>query len=186
MRLTRSDKDAFVRAVMQDIPQINYSEQARAMVLEDSIAQLPPKVQAIARDKQLSQYLETSTHHRYAFGSSTVYTARGHHYTPMPATQEKLEAITKLSEEQEDRLKEARNKLAGAILPCATLKTALERLPEFEKYLPKQQEKSVYLPSIANLCADLITLGWPKGEAPPAKAEKPKKVKTGAGTVVAL
>lgn len=185
MRLTKSDKDAFITAVVQDIPKVDYLEQIRAIVVEDSINRLPEKVQAIARDKTLSHFLETTS---YWTGNNSilVYRARGTHYSPSKAAQAKINDLTKLSNEQETRLGDARAKLRGAIEPCTTLKVALERLPEFEQYLPKQQEKTVYLPSIANLCADLATLGWPKDKAAPVKAEKVKKVKTGAGTVIAV
>lgn len=186
MRLTKSDKDAFILAVVQDIPKIDYQEQVRALIYEDSIAQLPEKVQAIARDKTLSHYLETSSYWRTSFGSIRVFEPRGGSYNPTKDVQAKLDKLNELHNQQEKRLDDARAKLRGAIEPCTTLKIALERLPEFEKYLPKQQEKSVYLPSIANLCADLATLGWPKDQATPAKAEKLKKVKTGAGTVIAV
>jgi hypothetical protein len=186
MRLTKSDKDAFVLAVVQDIPKIDYQEQVRALVYEDSIAQLPAKVQPIARDKALSHYLETGSYWRTSFGSIRVFEARGTSFTLSKEVQAKVEKLCELHNEQEKRLDEARAKLRGAIEPCTTLKIALERLPEFEQYLPKQQEKTVYLPSIANLCADLSKLGWPKDKAAPVKAEKPAKVKTGAGTVIAV
>lgn len=186
MRLTKSDKDAFVLAVVQDIPKIDYQEQVRALVYEDSIAQLPAKVQPIARDKTLSHYLETSSWWRDGFGSIRVYRPLGGSFSLSKEAQAKVDKLTELHNEQKKRIDEARSKLRGAIEPCTTLKIALERLPEFESYLPKQQEKTIYLPSIANLCADLSKLGWPKDKAAPAKAEKPTKVKTGAGTVVAL
>lgn len=45
---------------------------------------------------------------------------------------------------------------------CKTLKQARERLPEFEKYPPKDVEKSpTMLPALANLVADLTKVGWP-------------------------
>lgn len=186
MRLTKSDKDAFVLAVVQDIPKIDYQEQVRTLVYEDSIAQLPAKVQAIARDKTLSHYLETGAYWRTSFGSIRVFEARGTSFALSKETQAKIDKLNELHIEQEERLSQARAKLRGAIEPCTTLKIALERLPEFETYLPKQQEKSIYLPSIANLCADLSKLGWPKDKAAPVKAAKPAKVKTGAGTVIAV
>jgi hypothetical protein len=127
-------------------------------------------VQAVARDKTLCHYLETSSYWRSAFGSIRVYEPRGGSYTPTKDVQEKLDKLNELHNEQEARLAEAKAKLRGAIEPCTTLKIALERLPEFEQYLPKQQEKTVYLPSIANLCADLATLGWPKDKKTAAQA----------------
>lgn len=170
MRLTKSDKDAFVTAVVQDIPQIDYKEQVRALIYEDSIAQLPVKLQPIARDKTLSHYLETGTYWRTSFGSIRVFEPRGGNFTPSKEVQRKADELCTLHSEQETRLTEARGKLRGAIEACTTLKSALERLPEFETYLPKQREKTTYLPAIANLCADLATLGWPKDkQLTPAK-----------------
>lgn len=186
MRLTKSDKDAFVLAVVQDIPKIDYQEQVRTLIYEDSIAQLPAKVQVIARDKALSHYLVTGSYWRTSFGSIRVFGASGGNFMPSKEVQAKVDKLNELHNEQEKRLDEARAKLRGAIEPCTTLKVALERLPEFETYLPKQQEKTVYLPSIANLCADLSKLGWPKDKAAPVKAAKPAKVKTGTGTVIAV
>lgn len=88
MRLTKSDKEAFVRAVMDDVPMVDYDEHRHSALLCQRV------------------FAET----------------------------------------------------------CSTLKTAKERLPEFEKYLPTERGTTgtINLP-VANTVADLINAGWPKG-----------------------
>jgi hypothetical protein len=167
MKLTRTDKDAFVSAVIQDIPKIDYEEQYRVLVVEDSIACLPEKVQAIARDKSLKHFISTTTHwHRGNMPTVTVFTGRGGSYTPSSEVAPKLAEIARLHREQEERLNLMRQSLNASISACTTLKMALERLPEFAKYLPEQREKAVHLPAIANLVADLTKMGWPKDKQP--------------------
>ena len=186
MKLTRTDKDAFISAVIQDIPKVDYQEQYRALLQEDAIAQLPAKIQAIARDKELRHFLRTGViWGRGNMSSVAVYEGHGTNFKPTPAVSEKVDQLIQLRREQGQRLEDMRLKLNAAIAPCATLKMALERLPEFAKYLPEAREKSVYLPSIANLVADLSTLGWPKDQAK-ATTVKEAPVATGPGTVIAV
>lgn len=62
------------------------------------------------------------------------------------------------------------SKLNAIIGGCTTLKQAMERLPEFVKYLPQERGGKVIstLPAIANVVADLTAAGWPKDK--PLKA----------------
>jgi hypothetical protein len=165
MKLTRADKDAFTSAVVQDIPKIDYEEQYRKLVYEDAISQLPEKIQAIAKDVSLNRFLATRiVWGRGSLGTISVFAAResGEYKPSSTEVASKINALVRASREQEDRLVETQRKVRGAIEPCTTLKMALERLPEFAKYLPEPRAKSVNLPAIANLVADLSTLGWPK------------------------
>lgn len=165
MKLTKTDKVAFVSAVIQDVPKIDYQEQYRNLVLEDSIAQLPEKIQAIARDKDLRHFIRTDSYWRSGMGGVTAFVGRGNSYDVSVALAPKIAEVIHLHREQADRLDAIRSKVGAAIEPCTTLKMALERLPEFAKYLPEEREKSVNLPAIANLVADLSVLGWPKDKA---------------------
>ena len=63
------------------------------------------------------------------------------------------------------RLKDLRDKLTGAINACTTRKQAAEAIPEFEKYLPADEPKALRsLPALANVAADFVKAGWPKGQ----------------------
>jgi hypothetical protein len=186
MKLTKYDRQAFVKAVMADIPQIDYREQARKLIYEDSIEQLPKNLQEPARDPKSKDLIHNSTYYIPEFANS--FFVFGHRYSSFkPSTKiaKKLEELEALHAEQQAKLNAVEGKLTASIEACTTLKTAKERLPEFEKYLPidRTPEKGAYLPAVANLVADLSTLGWPKGEKK-VEAKTAKKVK--AGDVIAL
>lgn len=189
MKLTKYDRQAFVKAVMADIPMEDYREQARALILEDSIQALPKKLQDAARDPACKDYLETGSCYRQAFaGSFTVYDKRWNgRYTPSATAMQKLTELETLHRAQEKKLDDVEAKLTASIEACSTLKVAKERLPEFEKYLPQDRtpEKGTYLPAVANLVADLATLGWPKDKVAP-KEESKRGKKTDKAAVIAL
>jgi len=172
-RLTKYQRQAFVTAVMHDVPTVNYEEQAHKLVKDAAIAILPPQIQAIAADKKLCHYLDTTSHwfgyHKGNFGSVTVYGGHNGNYMTKEV-EEKLDAIVQLSQAQDERLNDMQAKLKGAIESCTTDKMARERLPEFIKYLPEPEVKSQYLPAISNIVADLVTLGWPKDGSAVANA----------------
>jgi hypothetical protein len=164
-RLTKYQREAFVEAVMQDVPTIDYEKQAHDLVKNAALAILPPQVRAIADNKDLCHYLETTMHwfgyHQGNFSSLCVYQGRQTNYMT-DEVQKQLDAIIELAQAQNERLNEMRNKLTAAIGGCTTDRMARERLPEFIKYLPEPEEKTPYLPAVANIVADLVSLGWPK------------------------
>lgn len=47
MRLTKFDREAFVRAVIQDVPQIDYVAQAQKLLTDAAVASMPPKVRPL-------------------------------------------------------------------------------------------------------------------------------------------
>jgi hypothetical protein len=164
-RLTKYQRDAFVEAVMQDVPTIDYEKQAHDLVKNAALAALPPQVRAIAANKELSHYLETTNHwfgyHQGDFSSVTVFQGRCTNYMT-DEVRKQLDAIVELAKAQNERLSETRAKVRAAIGGCSTDRIARERLPEFAKYLPEPEEKTPYLPAVANIVADLVSLGWPK------------------------
>lgn len=170
-RLTKYQRQAFVEAIMQDVPTIDYEAQAHKVVKDAALAILPPQVRAIADNKELSHYLETTNHwfgyHQGGFSSVQVFQGRCTNYLT-DEVQKQLDDIVAMADAQNERLNDMRAKLRGAIEACTTDKMARERLPEFIKYLPEAEEKTPYLPAIANLVADLTRLGWPEDKAAPA------------------
>jgi hypothetical protein len=169
MKLTKIDREAFVRAVMQDVPKVDYMEQARKLVLDDSIEQLPPQLRQFALDKNTSAFIRTDTYYSWhGFNQSfTVFAGRGGAFSLTKKSQtayDKLVEQYKAQKEQREALKE---RIQAVIAGCTTLKMAKERLPEFDKYLPQEREgsKTPNLPAIANIVADLTKLGWPKTAA---------------------
>lgn len=162
MRLTKIHRDAFVRAVIADIPTTDYTEEARAIVLEDSITQLPKPLHAAARDPVCKPFLETTSTWLGFKSGMTVFAQRYGGFTPTSTAKKRIDALRAKYDEQNARLSEAESKVRGVIEACSTVRQAKERLPEFAKYLPEELEKSTNLPAIANVVADLTKLGWPK------------------------
>lgn len=174
MRLTNLHREAFVKAVLADVPFVDYDEQIRKIVYEDAIEALPAAVQKIARDPVLKDYLNTSYFYRSARLMPTVTViARDRDGYRLSATAEgKVNALLELKQQRKVR-DDLENKLKAAIGACATRRSAAESLPEFEKYLPVDpggRPKSDYLPAIANLVTDLAAAGWPKGKQATAVA----------------
>ena len=164
MKLTKFDKEAFVRACIDDVPQINYSEIARTKLMAWAKVIMPDVVQ---KAYELNPaYFETRW----------VYTPSGldHVYLPVvegghivrdkyPDVWAELVQLGADAKAQNEKINNLRGELSGAIGACSTLKQALERLPEFAKYLPADRDgKTVCTLPVANLIANLTNAGWPK------------------------
>jgi hypothetical protein len=166
MRLTNSDRDAFVQAVLDDVPQINYDEQARSKVMAFAIARLPADLQPLY--KKYPDFFETSWY-RTPGCVSSVY-AVGHTSCDIEAVDKdfwnELQELSNQKRAQSTTHSELRNQLHAAIFSCTTLKKAQEVLPEFKKYLPADRDGVVdrSMPIISNLLATLTEAGWPKDQ----------------------
>lgn len=164
MRLTTSDRDAFVRSVMDDVPRIGFDAEARKFAQPFIESQIPPEVLVVW--KKFPNMLKCSS--VGAPGSlATFYFPGELPYGLLHDTEiwSQLSEMAKKKREQQEQRCELKSKLKGIIQSCSTLKQAKERLPEFVKYLPAERGKTdtSNLPAVANLVADLTNLGWPKG-----------------------
>lgn len=166
MRLNRDDKEAFVRAVMQDVPSEDFQAQAAELVNDYFKAKAPKDV--VAFDKKYPGKLKThyisgryiSGYHT-VFAEDTCYNIDSSH----PDLWEQVKAVEEKRDEQRQRMRDLEARVRGMIEACNTLKQAKERLPEFEKYLPKDRGAAgtADLP-VANVVAELSKAGWPKGK----------------------
>lgn len=164
MRLTATDKAAFIRAVMGDVPEIDYNELARKKIAAKINELMPPPVkEAVNKHPEwFSNHIYISTPccllGGYMFAPSGFSIANQH-----PELWAELIELGKAAQKQNRARFELENKVKGLISTCTTLKIATERLPEFVKYLPADRDASgtKNLP-VANLVSDLIDAGWPK------------------------
>jgi len=187
VRLNKYQKDAFVSAVMQDVPQIDYREQKQAIVNEFALARMPEPVRAIAKNPAHAGWLATANHRTpgawYSWGIEAYSDSDSISIKEQsPKAWGKLEAIAEEEKTQEERIKALRAKLEGVTAGCHTRKALAEALPEFEKYLPAAPgETCKTLPALANLVTDFIQAGWPKGQPKPeGKPAGKAKTKRGA------
>lgn len=163
MRLTKHDKDAFVRAVLDDVPYVDYSEQARKLVMKHLISLLPGIVQQAYKENpewiktarvNLPNYLQDF------YGPTFEYVS----YVYFPGElKEQLAELSDAAKEQSNTRKTLEDTVTGLINSATTLKAALKNFPEFAKYLPADRDAAgtANLPA-ANVIADLTNAGWPK------------------------
>lgn len=169
MRLIKSQKEAFVRAVIQDIPVIDFNQQCRE-IMEKSLKKIIPKhVQDFAAKNpgwiEHGYYSTPSSFSNFAFiMPCSHHNEYRNSYIVRDKDDEawqKLVELGNLEQEQKQKIKQVERQLQGAIYSCTTLKQALEQLPEFKKYLPSEEEPSKNLP-VANIVSELNALGFPK------------------------
>ena len=171
MKLTNTIRDAFVRAAMQDVPSTDFTEQIRAAVMADAVDQLPPKVRTIYKDKALSQYVRTDWVANRLPQSVSVPCSRDQKFKlseKAAALVADLQARKNAQDEQHTAL---RDRLKAVAYSVSTRKALAEALPEFEKYLPADEAAALRtVPVIANVVAEFVKAGWPKGAKQKAAA----------------
>ena len=154
MKLTTYDREAFVRAVMNDTPEKPYV-QLKEEIQAALVKAMSPECRKVFRKsaKALRTEYFGDLHFREGGARFVVGDA------------EYRDVLKPFQDVYQLRL-ETKNQLAAVIRGCTTLKQAKDRLPEFTKYLPTERGASgiANLPAITNVVADLVKLGWPKKE----------------------
>ena len=163
MRLTKHDKDAFVRAVLDDVPYVDYSEQARKLAMKHLISLLPENVRTayhVNPEWIISYHVSLSRYLQGFYGPALGYDS----YENFPdELKEQLAELSDAAKEQSSVRNTLEDKVTGLINSVTTLKAALKNFPEFAKYLPADRDEAgtANLPA-ANVIADLTNAGWPK------------------------
>lgn len=81
----------------------------------------------------------------------------------------RLKQAEKPTDEQVAQRAKLESNLRATACSVTTREALVKLLPEFEKYLPAAdapQDRTV--PALANLVADFVAAGWPKGKEPAA------------------
>jgi Nucleotide modification associated domain 5 len=176
MKLTNYIRQAYVNSVMNDVPDTDFKEQATKIVMAAAIASLPPAVAKIYNDTKTRHYVNTTWNH-FVFVSVT-YPSGGDRPILSAKDNTRINELYAQHQSQYATVSILRDKVKAAAYSCTTRKALVELLPEFEKYLPSEQEAaSKNLPAIANLMVDLVKAGWPKdGRKKPSIKPKPAAV----------
>ena len=181
MRLTQTIKEAFVRAAMDDVPKIDYDEQARQIATKAVGALTPAALQrAIKAEPAIATWLDKNyVHFPNGLGSCCLAcpTATIERIYKDPEVWGLLKDLAEKAMVQRNARHELEQKLRTAAYGCTTRKQLEAALPEFVKYLPTEETATVNLPAIANLVTDFMAAGWPKQKA--ANDEVMPKGKTG-------
>lgn len=161
MKLTNTIRDAFIRSAMDDVPSIDYTEQIRAEAMKLAVAALPPKVRACYQDKDLSGFVVLEWITLAGVGLRLPCKCRA----DAQAFEPKLNALFEKSRQQRATADSLRSKLKSVAYSATTRAKLAEMLPEFEKYLPADEQAAIRtLPALANVVTDFVQAGWPKGK----------------------
>ncbi len=160
MRLTNTLRDAFIRAVMQNVPRVDYDAQVTKLVQADIRAQLPAKVREIADDPDLRHYLNCETiYTTSAFSNVTVYGNGSARLTD--AAKAEMNALTLKYRAQSSTRDSLKSRLRACAYGVSTRKALAEMLPEFERYLPADEPAAMRsLPVVANVINEFKAAGW--------------------------
>jgi hypothetical protein len=166
MKLNKWHKEAFVTAVMADVPKVDHDEQARKLVNVWEKASIPPAVKK-AMEQNPEWFERKNLYTPGRLNSVSAYAKEdGYHIRQeFPELWSQLEELATAKAAQATQLQHLQAKLTSTINGCSTLKQALEILPEFEKYLPSEEAKTASLPMVSGMVAELIAAGWPKAAA---------------------
>lgn len=157
MRLTKHMREAFVRAVMVDVPQIDYDEQMQNIALTGAVDLMPPAV----RDayKKHPEFFSLEWQSVRGCGSFYLPVPDSHKLKP-----DVVEAIQKLKlskDSQANCRNDLRLKLEGCAAACTTLTSLKDMLPEFVKYMPADEPAACKtLPVVQNVVSDFDLIGW--------------------------
>ena len=190
MNLNKDHKAMIVRKIMADIPRIDYSEQAQALLQATALKRMPAEIKAIYDNPELRRWLQTrwvqfSSHlsssnifwHRTSndvnVGNPTLYAYRVHYNSTeedkelVMEVQDQLAAILRAAEQQWKARNAMEEKLKAMLYSLRTLKQAKMLLePELHKYLPEEvkveRQKSTSTEMVPYVVSNLREMGWPK------------------------
>lgn len=169
MKLTNAMRDTFVRHVMQDVPEIDYQAELQKVAEAHVCEKLPKEITKIFKNASLKGFIAISNMSfrsqsgRYLSANIPIYSDYSSVKSDLLLLPEFADLLTKHDKQTETRIS-LKYKVEQSIQSVSTVKQALELMPAFAKYLPKQGETiSKLTPAvIANLAADLSASGWPK------------------------
>lgn len=165
MNLTKTDKSAFVRAVMADVPHVDYNEEARKLVEGWDLEAMPEKVKNVYADPALRHYVKESHRLRMPGCLSNLWTVTDLEGALSEDRKSELAVLSAKLREQDEKLATVEDRMEGLIASFRTLKKAKESLPEeLHKYLPADRDATgvTNLPTVCSPVDLLKAMGWPK------------------------
>ncbi len=164
MRLTNTLRDAFINAVMNDVPKVDYQEKLSKRVAVVVQNLYPKKV-----GEAIKESPEWFSKCYFCKGGMAV------HYIGPPShrTTDRFESeifadsevasIVKEHQDQNVKLYRLRARLKEVAYGVSTRKQLAEVLPEFEKYMPLEPLSATKnLPATTGVYNDFVKAGWPK------------------------
>lgn len=165
MKLTNTYREAFVKAVMADVPSVDYNDLACKAAQSDICAQMPSKVYALYQDTKLRDYLKHGFWHGAPGSLSGLCLYGWGRLNPTETCMIELRRLAELKRRQDDERAKLRAPIAAAAKAATTTNRLAELLPELARYLPAEVAPSRALPVVTNAVSNLKAAGWPAGKA---------------------
>jgi len=165
MKLTNQLRDAFVNAVMADVPREDYSQHIEDEVLRAFVAALPPAVRRVWDDPATRAYVHLEPYRGFGISLSVPSFEIDGRWVGLPEGYDSrlLKELEARAAAQESKLEHLRTTLRGVAYSARTRKALADQLPEFEKYLPSEDAPNLYPVALANVATEFMLAGWPKG-----------------------
>jgi hypothetical protein len=159
MKLTKYQKEAIVRAILQDVPKPDMKKRREAA--QAAIVKLmSPACRKVYREnpKALATvYVGDRLNDGYGYEGRNIIAG--------DVSDKQVEVVLAPYKEEDEKRSETCRNLNNAIMSCTTLASLQKMFPEFKKYYPTEVQPTKNLPALANVVADLSKLGWPKKAA---------------------
>ena len=149
MKIAKWQKEAIVRAIMADVPEVDSTK-----IGADIQAALVKVMSPDARKLYRSDPKALAT--KYIPGTLT-----NHGQRDFIVGNADVDSVIKPWKEQAYARDLARRQVHAAVESCNTLAQLKARMPEFIKYFPTEAEPTKNLPAVINLLPSLTALGWP-------------------------
>lgn len=174
MKLTQLMRDAFVRAAMADVPQVDYNEQAASLVKAHMDKLFAATFPGVSAQKLVDQGWLRPTNYSmpgYLNGVMAVGPTDYQFLKKDAKLWSKLEALAAKNQAQQVAHRHLEQNLRAVALSCTTVKALSDALPEFVKYMPADAPTAARnLPAVANVVAEFVKAGWPKDKQPAPQA----------------
>ena len=155
MKLSKMTKEAIVRAIWNEVPEVDHK--ARKVAIQAALVELfTPEVKALYKTQPGALKVEYCN----CLGYSGSYEDRC--VTVADLTEEQINSVLDPYTEEDAARTRAKDKLKELVMGCSSRKQLVNLLPECEKYLPAEASTDRSLPVVANVIADMTKLGWPK------------------------
>lgn len=156
MRLTNNLRNAFISSVMEDVPQQDFRQP-----LNDRVNLLHRQIMSTLGI--VPAHFER-LHSNWLYIESMSFSAPGlfEKENESIANDNICRDLYVLYTKQKENREALEQKLRGMLYGCTTTQQLLEALPQFEKYIPAEPEKSRQLPVTTGVVKAFKQAGWPK------------------------
>jgi Nucleotide modification associated domain 5 len=165
-RLNNHIRRVFVRAVMQDVPKIDYQEKFRELAQAWAITLIPQEMRGFYATRPewfAHSFTDLDSGFQYArvVGPFDEDGFQKKMLDSCPEFVARVKELERLKDKQESEMDDLTSQIRGLINSCNTAEQLREQAPQLAKYLTFDEVPSRLLPTTA-VIDNLAAMGWPK------------------------